>query len=143
MYMTQPDATTSTWLLYVGMALVCLPWFFWLVLCVYRCISRSLGFRIVFGGGGGGGDGAGSSGKRGAGGGGSATMNGNAGARDTENGDGGHARSGEVVVVNEGGGDHTGPRNIMSRSSSSTSSHNDISVKSDESEVPLALAMAA
>lgn len=152
MYMTQPDSTTSAWLLYAGMSLVCLPWFFWFMLCIYRCISRSLGFRIVCGSCGG--DEAGSSSRAGAGGVGSTTMNragslvgglgvnGNAGTGNMENADGRHVHFGAAVVVNEGSGNNSDPRSIASRSSSSGSSNNDMSFKSHESEIPLASAMA-
>lgn len=133
-YMTQPDPATFTWLLYSGMALVCFPWSFWFMLYLYRCISRSLGLRIVCGGGGGGRDGAGSIGRVGARAGGSAG-----------NGDGRHVKFGEAVVVNGGSGNDNNNDlgNIGSRSSSSSSSNNDISFKSHESEIPLASAMAS
>ncbi|XP_010527071.1 PREDICTED: uncharacterized protein LOC104804459 [Tarenaya hassleriana] len=41
-----------SWLSYVGITFVCLPWLFWLLTFVYRLLSRSLGFRMVVGSGG-------------------------------------------------------------------------------------------
>ncbi|OWM91475.1 uncharacterized protein LOC116199261 [Punica granatum] len=152
MYMTRPDPTNSAWLLYAGMALVCLPWFFWLMLCTYRCISRALGFRIICCGGGV--DGAPSS-RGGAGSGSLASVNRagslvgtpatvtNKSMGDTENGDGKQVNFGAAVVVNEGSVNNNNLRNIESRSSSSSSSNNDVSYKSHESEIPLASAMAS
>ncbi|XP_010526985.1 PREDICTED: uncharacterized protein LOC104804402 [Tarenaya hassleriana] len=41
-----------SWLSYVGITFVCLPWLFWLLTFVYRLLSRALGFRMVVGSGG-------------------------------------------------------------------------------------------
>ncbi|KAL9247530.1 hypothetical protein vseg_020954 [Gypsophila vaccaria] len=68
LYTIEPISESTSWYPVVGIFLVCLPWFFWLLLVLYRIISRRLGFRMVcFGtgafpeesahmGGGGGGD---------------------------------------------------------------------------------------
>ncbi|CAN6567560.1 unnamed protein product [Malus baccata var. baccata] len=44
MYMILPEPQT-TWLPITGVALVCLPWLFWLLTFLYRLISRGSGFR--------------------------------------------------------------------------------------------------
>lgn len=58
LYITQPDSLYASWLPFVGVALVCLPWLFWILTCFYRVISRACGFRAATGGGRGGGGGA-------------------------------------------------------------------------------------
>ncbi|KAK4774746.1 hypothetical protein SAY86_009681 [Trapa natans] len=155
-YMTQPDDyTASAWPLYAGMSLVCLPWFFWFILIMYRCISRSLGFRIVCGDCCGGDEAEGSN-MTGAGVC-SATMNRAESMTDgptlnqNDDGDSGneegrHVRFGAAIVMSDGSGGNNGdPRSITPRSSSSSSSSNDnnSSFKSHESEIPLASAMAS
>ncbi|KAK4780429.1 hypothetical protein SAY87_016535 [Trapa incisa] len=151
-YLVHPESTTtaSTWLLYAGMSLVCFPWFFWFILCVYRCISRSLGFRIVCCASGGGGDGDEGINKGSAGAGGSAAVS-RAGSmagsmRDAGNQEGKHVTFEEAVVENELASvdeNSNDPKNIGSRSSSSIiSMDEDTSFKSHESEIPLASAMA-
>ncbi|WCJ37851.1 hypothetical protein M5689_018950 [Euphorbia peplus] len=61
LYVTLPENVSKPWFPFAGVALVCLPWMFWCFTCVYRIISRTLGFRFVLGsdgrGGGGGGRG--------------------------------------------------------------------------------------
>ncbi|KAJ0098279.1 hypothetical protein Patl1_28004 [Pistacia atlantica] len=52
MYMILPESQSSSWLAITGVTLVCLPWLFWFVTCMYRIISRVLGFRMVVGSGG-------------------------------------------------------------------------------------------
>lgn len=59
MYMILPESNSTSWLAIAGVTLVCLPWLFWFVTCMYRIFSRVFGFRMVVGfgcdGGGGGG----------------------------------------------------------------------------------------
>lgn len=47
LYMTQPETPTTSWYPIIGIVLVCLPWFFWLLTVLYRILSRTLGFRMV------------------------------------------------------------------------------------------------
>ncbi|CAL1379753.1 unnamed protein product [Linum trigynum] len=58
MYLILPPTPSTEWLPVAGVSLVCLPWGFWFVTCVYRVLSRTFGFRVVIGGGGGGGGGS-------------------------------------------------------------------------------------
>ncbi|KAF8018671.1 hypothetical protein BT93_H3539 [Corymbia citriodora subsp. variegata] len=50
-YLTLLESTSSSWLHYTGMILVCFPWFFWLLTCSYRCISPICDFQFVCRGG--------------------------------------------------------------------------------------------
>lgn len=54
LYIIQPDSDYASWLPFVGVALVCLPWLFWMLTCLYRVISRACGVRVAAGGGRGG-----------------------------------------------------------------------------------------
>ncbi|KAK9684308.1 hypothetical protein RND81_10G201000 [Saponaria officinalis] len=47
LYMIQPESETTSWYPTVGISLVCLPWFFWILLVIYRIVSRKFGFRMV------------------------------------------------------------------------------------------------
>lgn len=49
MYMILPETETTAWLPMVGLFLVCLPWFFWILTFFYRVISRACGFRVSLG----------------------------------------------------------------------------------------------
>lgn len=49
MYMVLPESESSSWLAIAGVTLVCLPWLFWFVTCMYRVVSRVFGFRMVVG----------------------------------------------------------------------------------------------
>ncbi|GAB2211667.1 hypothetical protein Droror1_Dr00024993 [Drosera rotundifolia] len=46
-YITQPETSTASWYPFVGVTLVCLPWFFWFITFFYRILSRALGFRMI------------------------------------------------------------------------------------------------
>ncbi|KAI4330110.1 hypothetical protein MLD38_028417 [Melastoma candidum] len=48
-YLTLPTSTETNTFMYVGMTLVCIPWCFWILTCVYRCIAHVTGMRIVCG----------------------------------------------------------------------------------------------
>lgn len=47
LYITQPADSPNTLYAVGGVALVCLPWFFWFLTFCYRIISRACGFRMV------------------------------------------------------------------------------------------------
>ncbi|KAK9668920.1 hypothetical protein RND81_13G095900 [Saponaria officinalis] len=47
LYMTRPVTRDTSWYPDVGISLVCLPWFFWILLIVYRIVSRTFCFRMV------------------------------------------------------------------------------------------------
>ncbi|KAL3729030.1 hypothetical protein ACJRO7_033602 [Eucalyptus globulus] len=144
-YMSLPESTSSSWLLYAGMILVCFPWFFWLLTCSYRCISRICGFRFVcgggddaggtsshrMGGGGGGGGGFGGSvtGKNNAA---SGSVKKNGSNVDSPGNGGRQVHFGAAVVANEN--DHNDQNG---------NSFHDVSIKSHESEMPLASSMAS
>ncbi|QCD84856.1 uncharacterized protein LOC114179827 [Vigna unguiculata] len=50
-YMLLPESeTSSSWIPEIGVALVCLPWFFWLLTFVYRVLSRAFGCRVSLAG---------------------------------------------------------------------------------------------
>jgi len=56
-YMLLPESeTSSSWIPEIGVALVCLPWLFWLLTFLYRVFSRIFGCRVSIGGGGSGGN---------------------------------------------------------------------------------------
>ncbi|KAL2934410.1 Stress response protein NST1 [Bienertia sinuspersici] len=44
---SQPETPTTSWYPIIGIVLVCLPWFFWVLTVLYRILSRTLGFRMV------------------------------------------------------------------------------------------------
>lgn len=39
MYIFLPDSESVTWYLFVGMALVAIPWLSWFIIFIYRCIG--------------------------------------------------------------------------------------------------------
>ena len=168
LYMTQNESTSSTsWYPIIGVSLVCLPWFFWLLTFLYRIISRSFGFRFIcfnpFGSGhpddeiappanGSGGGGVGLSASV------VANTGSGEGKMDIENRDeDGEPRVprqpgsprrvhfGGVLIIGEENEDENekneSPR--PSASSSSSSSSPPTSMQSNESEMPLRLAMAS
>ncbi|KAK7399359.1 hypothetical protein VNO78_10541 [Psophocarpus tetragonolobus] len=52
-YLLLPESeTSSSWIPEIGVALVCLPWLFWLFTFLYRIFSRILGYRVSVGTGG-------------------------------------------------------------------------------------------
>ena len=57
-YMFLPESETTPWMPVVGVTLVCLPWAFWFLTCLYRLFSRWCGcrFRIGIANGGSGGN---------------------------------------------------------------------------------------
>ncbi|KAJ4831432.1 hypothetical protein Tsubulata_037045 [Turnera subulata] len=114
-YLVTPPSADNAWLPIAGVALVCLPWIFWLLTCCYRIFSRTCGFRFAIGGGGGG---------EGGGGGGGATPN---ELSDLESGGGGVGVQSDVNGGNE----------------RKTNEGNENSVTSRESEMPLKLSMAS
>lgn len=171
LYMTENESTPSTfWYPIVGVSLVCLPWFFWLLTFLYRIISRSFGFRFICfnpfgsgypddeiapsanGGGSGGGLGLGTSVV-------ANTGSGDSGEGKIENGnENGESRDptqpgsprrvhfGGVVILGEENEDENGKRDSprpSTSSSSSSSSSAPTSMQSNESEIPLRLAMAS
>lgn len=111
-YMILPETETTTWLPIVGLSLVCLPWFFWLLTFFYRIVSRACGFRVSLG--------------IGADAGGAVPANNNANANN-------HASGGESPRRQD-------PNNEDDDQRRSNSSSNN-SVVSRESEVPLAITM--
>ncbi|WOL02356.1 hypothetical protein Cni_G11075 [Canna indica] len=40
LYIALPDSPDTDWLPVAGMALVAIPWLFWILMCVYRYITR-------------------------------------------------------------------------------------------------------
>ncbi|XP_041008922.1 translation initiation factor IF-2 [Juglans microcarpa x Juglans regia] len=169
-YMLQPDSPYATWLPFVGVAFVCLPWLFWVLTCFYRLISRAFGFRVGVapsGGGGGGGaykGGAYAAGGAGAGGGGPNAAN---AANNKVAIDEAHAGSVEppvrsspesearrraqfeaILALDDQDGhgsseDRTTDMKKTSSLSARLSRCNDSSVASHESEMPLASSMAS
>ncbi|KAJ6908248.1 hypothetical protein NC651_018629 [Populus alba x Populus x berolinensis] len=141
MYVVLPADPSRAWFPVAGIALVCLPWLFWVLTCFYRILSRIFGFRIAVGSINGGGD---------AGGGHTNVFNttGNA-ATDNEPGNienpGGDGRQdefeGPMVMVernDSGGGDG---KTAVKRNLSASNSIN-MSFRSHESELPLTSSMA-
>lgn len=56
-YLLLPESeASSSWIPEIGVALVCLPWLFWLFTFLYRILSRFLGCRVSIGGGANGGN---------------------------------------------------------------------------------------
>ncbi|XP_014523779.1 uncharacterized protein LOC106780062 [Vigna radiata var. radiata] len=50
-YLLLPESeTSSSWIPEIGVALVCLPWLFWLLTFFYRVLSRTFGCRVTIGG---------------------------------------------------------------------------------------------
>ncbi|XVE86490.1 hypothetical protein DITRI_Ditri18aG0038000 [Diplodiscus trichospermus] len=144
-YLILPESQSFILLVVLGFILVCLPWMFWTITVVYRITSRAFGFRMVIG---------------------SLYGNGSAIAKSV----GGDAAVGvndidgaQILDVNTKSaptspedderhaqfdeaknGDICQERNIKQKANgSSSSSSNDISITSHESELPLALSMAA
>ncbi|GAB4835565.1 hypothetical protein Ancab_000474 [Ancistrocladus abbreviatus] len=140
LYLTDPGSASVHWYPIAGVILVGLPWFFWLLTCSYRLISRACGFRMVcwganFDGPGGSVDGGGTLGRGvSIGGAGGSAGNGmqsekgaaEAGGNSTDSGDGARRVhfGGAMAVAEQEGND-----------SAAVSSH------SRESELPLKLSM--
>ncbi|XP_048139220.1 uncharacterized protein LOC115725980 [Rhodamnia argentea] len=122
-YMSLPESTSSSWLLYAGMILVGFPWLFWLLTCGYRCISRICGFRFVCGGG----DDGGSNHKTASG-----SIKVGSSHVDSPGNGGKQVHFGAAVVVNQN--DHN---------DQDGNSFHDVSIRSHESEIPLASSMAS
>ncbi|TKY60448.1 hypothetical protein E2542_SST17547 [Spatholobus suberectus] len=56
-YLLLPESeTSSSWIPQIGVALICLPWLFWLLTFLYRILSRIFGCRVRIGGDGSGGN---------------------------------------------------------------------------------------
>ncbi|KDP31470.1 hypothetical protein JCGZ_15350 [Jatropha curcas] len=138
LYLVLPQSSATAWLPFAGVSLVSLPWLFWCFTCLYRIISRALGFRFIIGGGGGGGNGG--------------LSHPNAASNEPRNletplestgGDGKRVQFGGAVVVGAEDDDDDDNEKItnVKRSSSSLSS-NDLSIATQESEMPLTSAMA-
>jgi hypothetical protein len=159
LYIIQPDSHYASWLPFVGVALVCLPWLFWMLTCLYRVISRTCGVRVAAGGGGGG---------RGSGGSGAFDQGGSARANVVNNNNATTAvarveapprivetlpvRSPEsearrraqfeaILALDEE--DEEEVKDKKKSRSSSNHSSTDLSMASHESEMPLALSMAS
>ncbi|KAJ7948085.1 putative Membrane lipoprotein [Quillaja saponaria] len=147
MYIILPDSEAQPWLPVAGVTLVCLPWLFWSLTCLYRIISRICGIRV-----GGNYNGGGGGSNRG----GSANANNNttgdvvvettAAADESDMGNPQYGsrqvQFGSVVVVGEQDDDHRGNGKHEKHSSSSSSSNDMSSIASHESEMPLSLSMA-
>uniref|UniRef100_A0A2N9G275 Uncharacterized protein n=1 Tax=Fagus sylvatica TaxID=28930 RepID=A0A2N9G275_FAGSY len=142
----QPDLPLSSRLPFVGMALIGLPWLFWVFTCCYRCMSRTFGYRVGAAGGGEGGSAIG----------GGRTINAvkNAGGEDVVAIEAGNVECLEwspesdarrraqfeaILALDDLGGEE-GNKDYKKRSSSSSSSsgNDNISVVSHESELPFA-----
>ncbi|KAI5587718.1 hypothetical protein POPTR_005G066500v4 [Populus trichocarpa] len=141
LYLVLPSDPSRAWLPVAGIALVCLPWLFWFLTCIYRFLSRFFGFRVAIGSGGGGG-----------GGGraranvfnttGNAATNGQSGNIETQ-GDGTQDEfEGPTITVeqNDSGGNGN---TAIKRNLSSSNSINNMSFRSHESELPLTSSMAS
>ncbi|XVF58820.1 hypothetical protein PTKIN_Ptkin07bG0096900 [Pterospermum kingtungense] len=136
-YMTLPDSQTTILLPVLGFTLVCMPWIFWIVTVVYRIMSRAFGFRMVIGGLYGNNSIA-SKGTADGGGDGVAGVNNIDGAQILDV----NVKSPSSSLKNDAkNGDIGQEKKIKRDGSSSSSSLNDMSVRSHESELPLALSM--
>lgn len=136
-YILLPPTESVSWLPIAGVVLVCLPWMFWLITCLYRVFSRALGFRVVLGAGGGGG---------GSGNGGNAgraqshePANVESSLEQVEEGDGRRVQFGDAVVIGESNGGEQ--KNANLRVLTTSISGSDLSTASRESEMPLNTAM--
>ncbi|XP_059431549.1 uncharacterized protein LOC132165060 [Corylus avellana] len=163
LYIIQPDSDYASWLPFVGVALVCLPWLFWMLTCLYRVISRACGVRVAASGGRGGRQG-------GNGGGGAFDQGGSARANVVNNNNNNNnnnaarveapprivetlpVRSPEsearrraqfeaILALDEE--DEEEVKDKKKTRSSSNHSSTDLSMASHESEMPLALSMAS
>ncbi|KAJ8765378.1 hypothetical protein K2173_012075 [Erythroxylum novogranatense] len=127
-YVVLPQDQPNQWLPVVGVALVCLPWAFWLFTCFYRLISRICGFRVSIGRGfnvNDGGDGGSKT---------TGNEQGNQVGSAAEE-DGKNVQFGGAVVV--GGGGKSNDNDNVHALSISSSCNDMSSVVSDESERPL------
>ncbi|XP_065875737.1 uncharacterized protein [Euphorbia lathyris] len=140
LYVTLPDNVSQPWFPFAGVSLVCLPWLFWCFTCVYRIVSRTLGFRFVLGSDGPRGnnlpttsssDSHGSSNAL------EATLE---SARDGD-GDGRQVQSAGSAVTGEN--DKGDENKENTRSLSNSISSNNLSFASHESEVPLTSSMSS
>lgn len=150
LYIIEPDSYYASWLPFAGVALVCLPWLFWMLTCLYRVISRACRYRVAAGAGGGGrGGGAFEGGSA------RADVPNTAGveavvvARSVETppvrspeSDARRRAQFEAILALDQEDSQEGKDKKKSRSSSNHSS-SDSSVASHESEMPLALSMAS
>ncbi|KAJ4950618.1 hypothetical protein NE237_027450 [Protea cynaroides] len=163
LYISLPESRATHWFPYIGVTLVGIPWLCWTITLFYRCFTprgdspARAGGAGVRGGGARGGGGA----RRGGGGGGGAkagTSNVDAGGATTS-GDAStsspvgstddgtrQVHFGTVILVDEQGGNGTSEQEINGeedhkRSTSSSSSMDNISVTSHESQIPLKSAM--
>lgn len=48
-YMILPESQVPYWTPELGITLVCLPWAFWFLTCIYQIFSRCFGCRLGFG----------------------------------------------------------------------------------------------
>ena len=143
MYVVLPADPSRVWFPVAGIALVCLPWLFWVLTCFYRVLSRIFGFRIAVGSSNGGGGGGGAGGGRPN----AFKTTGNA-ATDNEPGNienpGGDGRQddleGPMVMVEKNDGGDNGNTAIKRNLSASNSIN--MSFRSHESELPLTSSMA-
>jgi hypothetical protein len=141
MYVVLPADPSRAWFPVAGIALVCLPWLFWVLTCFYRILSRIFGFRIAVGSINGGGD---------TGGGhpnvfnttGNAATDNESGNIENPGGDGSQDDfEGPMVMVerNDSGGGNG--KTAIKRNLSASNSIN-MSFRSHESELPLTSSMA-
>lgn len=150
LYITAPESSTASWYPVIGVSLVCLPWFFWLLTFLYRILSRACGFRMDCFGAAADSDVDNTPAGSGSGGGSECSIN-----VAADDGGGGNGASevarqvgsprrvhfGGTVVLGE---DDVGAnRNKEISRSSSSSSSSTYSRHSDESELPLKLSMAS
>ncbi|KAF9681809.1 hypothetical protein SADUNF_Sadunf05G0041200 [Salix dunnii] len=142
MYLVLPSDPSRAWFPVAGIALVCMPWIFWLLTCIYRFLSRLFGFRVAIGSGGGG-AGAGRARANVFNETANAATNGQSGNIEAQ-GDGAQDDQfdGPTITVekNDSGGNGN---TTIKRSSSSSNSINNMSFRSHESDLPLASSMAS
>ncbi|KAJ9176051.1 hypothetical protein P3X46_011401 [Hevea brasiliensis] len=145
LYIILPQNEARPWLPIAGVTLVCLPWIFWCFTCLYRIISRALGVRVVIGASGGGGSG-GRGGSRVHSRSNIFNASGNVASHvpanidspieSAEEGDGRQVKFGGAVMLG-GGDDDDDNEKKNARSLSTSISSNDLSIASQESEMPL------
>ncbi|KAG5245085.1 hypothetical protein OIU76_002738 [Salix suchowensis] len=141
MYLILPTDPSRAWLPVAGIALVCMPWIFWLLTCIYRIFSRLFGFRVAIGSGGGGAGGGRARANVFNETGNAATNIGQSGNVEAQGDEAQDEFDGPTITVEKndsGGNGNTG----IKRSSSSGNSINNMSFRSHESELPLAPSMA-
>ncbi|KAJ6682716.1 MEMBRANE LIPOPROTEIN-RELATED [Salix koriyanagi] len=139
--LSSPTDPSRAWLPVAGIALVCMPWIFWLLTCIYRIFSRLFGFRVAIGSGGGGAGGGRARANVFNETGNAATNIGQSGNVEAQGDEAQDEFDGPTITVEKndsGGNGNTG----IKRSSSSGNSINNMSFRSHESELPLAPSMA-